>query len=221
MTTWSGLRGVEAVLFDMDGTLVLTEDRTDRAVLRLLAAHGVDPADLDLRRFHGVTWAAIEADLTQRWPVLGAIHVGAALQREFHDSFLSDPPAPVPGACEAVAAAAAVVPTAIVTSSNRETLTQVCDQLQLHALVTVSVAAEDCDRPKPDPEPFALGAQRLGVAPERCLVFEDSAAGVRAATSAGAVVIAIGSESGHEPWIPDYRSLPEDFFVGAGRPTDA
>ena len=104
------------------------------------------------------------------------------------------------------------MPTAIVTSSNRETLTRVCDQLQLHGLITATVAAEDCDRSKPDPEPFTLAAQRLGVAPERCLVFEDSAAGVRAATAAGATVIAIGSESGHEPWITDYHDLPEGYF---------
>ena len=210
--------GIEAVLFDMDGTLVLTEDRSDRAVRALLTAHGVsvDP-DFDLSRFHGVTWAAIGAQLVERWPLLASIDVAAALQRHFHQTLIDDPPAPVAGAPEALAAAAAVMPTAIVTSSNRETLTLVCDQLALHGLVTVTVSAEDVTRSKPSAEPFTLAAERLGVDPERCLVFEDSLAGVQAGGAAGATVIAIGSESGHEPWMADYRGLPPGFFSRASR----
>ena len=126
----------------------------------------------------------------------------------------------MPGAAEAVRAASVPVPTAIVTSSNRETLTLVCDQLDLHGLVTATVTAEDCTRSKPDPQPFTLAAQRLGVPCERCLVFEDSAAGVQAAQAAGATVIAIGDESGHSAWVPDYRALPTDFFDRASGATD-
>jgi HAD superfamily hydrolase (TIGR01509 family) len=47
------------------------------------------------------------------------------------------------------------------------------------------VCAGDYEKSKPDPEPFLLAAQRLGVAPEECLVFEDTEMGVQAATAAG------------------------------------
>jgi len=221
MSSIPALHGLEAVLFDMDGTLILSEDRCDRAITALLKAHGVsvDPA-FDLSRFHGITWETIGVQLAERWPLPGAIDVAAELQRQFHETFVAEPPPRVPGAREAVAAAAAVVPIAIVTSSNRETLILVCDQLDLHGLVSATVAAEDCTESKPSPEPFALAADRLGVDPRRCLVFEDSVAGVQAGEASGAAVIAIGSESGHAPWIPDYRDLPADFFLRASRPKE-
>ena len=207
-------RPIEAVLFDLDGTLIRSEDRTDAAVLALLAEQGIDrPSGFDLSQFHGVTWAATVRPLVERWPVLEGVDVAAALQRYFHQTFVADLPMTMPGALEAVAAASAVLPVAIVTSSNRETLALVCEQLQLTGLVAATVCAEDCRESKPSPEPFVLAAERLNVAPERCLVFEDSAAGVRAGTAAGATVIAVGPESGHEPWIADFEALPADFFA--------
>ena len=214
MSVTFDIDGVEAVLFDMDGTLVLTEDRTDQAMAALLAGLGQDPAAIDLTRFHGVTWEASVAWLTERWPAMEGRATAAELQRRFHETFVDAPPPPVPGARAAMVAAAAVVPTAIVTSSNRETMTLVCGQLDLHGLLSATVGAEDCSRSKPDPQPFLIAAERLGVDPRRCLVFEDSAVGVRAAKAAGASVIAIGAESGHTPWIADYHALPARFFAG-------
>jgi HAD superfamily hydrolase (TIGR01509 family) len=206
-------RRIEAVLFDLDGTLILSEDRTDAAMLALLAEHGINrPPGLDLTHFHGVTWAASARDLVERWPELNGVDVAAALQRYFHETFITDPPSPVPGACEAVAAASAAWPVAIVTSSNRETLALVCEQLQLTERVSATVSAKDCRESKPSPKPFALGAELLGVDPECCLIFEDSVAGVQAGTALGAAVIAIGPESGHQPWIVDFEALPAGFW---------
>jgi sugar-phosphatase len=208
-----GERIIEAVLFDMDGTLILSEDRTDRAVLTLLAEHEIDaPPDFDLSDFHGVTWATSARNLKARWSALERVEVADGLQRHFHQTFITHPPPVVPGAVEAVQAAAASFPVAIVTSSNRETLELVCQQLQLVELLSTTVGAEDCSESKPSPEPFLLGAQRLGVSPKRCLIFEDSSAGVQAGLASGASVIAIGSASGHEPSIADYTTLPEAFF---------
>ena len=59
----------------------------------------------------------------------------------------------------------------------------------------------------------ALAAQRLGVNPRNCLVFEDSIAGVASARAAGAAVIAVGNATGHDPTISDYRALPNGFFT--------
>ena len=204
---------IDAVLFDMDGTLICSEDRTDAAVLALLAEHGIEaPAGFDLSTFHGVTWAASVPPLVARWPVLDGVDVAGALQRHFHQTFVTDPPNSISGAVEALVAASAAVPVAIVTSSNRETLALVCEQLQITAWVSATVCAEDCLESKPSPRPFVLAAQRLGVAPEHCLIFEDSVAGVRAGLAAGASVIAVGPQSGHEPWIADYNALPIGFF---------
>ena len=88
----------------------------------------------------------------------------------------------------------------------------VCQQLQLVELLSATVGAEDCTESKPHPEPFLLGAKALGLSPDRCLIFEDSTAGVQAGLASGATVIAIGSSSGHEPSIADYTMLPAGFF---------
>ncbi|MEE2779061.1 MAG: HAD family phosphatase [Myxococcota bacterium] len=220
MTVLPTLWGIEASLFDMDGTLVLTEDRTDAAITALLDTHHISMGDLDLSRFHGVTWVYTAAQLTERWPTLADVDIPSELQRLFQGALVAEPPRPVPGAVEAVRAAAAVMPTAIVTSSNRETAELVCDQLEIRAPLGAVITAEDCTSSKPSPQPFMLAAERLGVDPRRCLVFEDSAAGVQGAKAAGASVIAIGAESGHASWISDYGELPRDFFTRAVRPTD-
>lgn len=209
----ASLDQIDAVLFDMDGTLILSEDRTDRAVAALLKAHGLPIDAVALTSFHGVTWAASSAALCQQWPILQTIDVAAELQRHFHASLVGDPPPPVAGARAALTAAAAVVKTAIVTSSNIETLRLVCKQLDVTAALSATVGAEDCAHSKPSPEPYLLAAERLGVDPRRCLVFEDSVAGVQAARKAGAQVIAIGAQSGHHPWINDYLQLPPNLFV--------
>ena len=57
------------------------------------------------------------------------------------------------------------------------------------------VCAGDYTRSKPDPEPFLLAAQRLGVAPEDCLVFEDTEMGIQAATAAGMASVKV-----LQPW---------------------
>jgi HAD superfamily hydrolase (TIGR01509 family) len=59
----------------------------------------------------------------------------------------------------------------------------------------VLVCAEDYTRSKPDPEPFLVAAERLGIAPADCLVFEDTEMGVQAATAAGMASVKI-----LQPW---------------------
>ena len=205
---------IDAVLFDMDGTLIESEDRTDAAVAALLAEYGIDvPSGFEYSSFHGVTWAASARTLTKRWSVLAGVDVAAALQRHFHQTFITDPPMSIPGAVAAVTQASGSLPVAIVTSSNRETLTLVCEQLQITDIVNATVCAEDCNASKPSPEPFLLAARRLNVMPAHCLIFEDSAAGVQSGLAAGAAVIAVGSESGHTPWVKDFEALPKDLFL--------
>lgn len=209
-------RAIEAVLFDMDGTLIYSEDRTDASVRSLLAERNIKvPTDFDDAAFHGITWSASSDRLRNRWPELAQIDVAATLQSHFHQTFIHEPPVAVPGAVEAVKAAAAQVPVAIVTSSNHETLVLVCNQLGLTDVLRTQVSAEDIHHSKPSPEPFLLAAERIGVAPEACLIFEDSAAGVQAGCAANSSVIAMGQESGYHPWIDDFRSLPANFFLNA------
>jgi len=219
------LPSFEAVIFDLDGTLIDSEDRTDRAVGALLRARGLDPAGLpELARLHGTTWAHIGARLGEAFPTLADSALTAELQALFHAGLLADPPGLIPGAEGALAAAVAAFPTAIVTSSNRESLELALERLGVGASRLVTISADDVERSKPAPDGFLKAAHRLGVPAGRCLVFEDSRPGLLAARAAGMTAIAIARDRcGDERRalvdlaalvISDFTRLPPDFFGG-------
>lgn len=77
------------------------------------------------------------------------------------------------------------IPLAVVSGGNRKSVTRILDALGLLDRFDAIVAAEDVKNFKPHPEPFLTAAKRLGVAPEKCLVFEDADLGIEAAKAAG------------------------------------
>jgi HAD superfamily hydrolase (TIGR01509 family) len=77
------------------------------------------------------------------------------------------------------------IPFAVVSGSTQESVTASLRALKLLDRFETMVCAGDYQKSKPDPEAFLLAATRLGVAPESCLVFEDTDMGIQAATAAG------------------------------------
>ena len=121
----------------------------------------------------------------------------------------------MPGAAGLVAeVAAAGLPYALVTSSQRRFVDAVLARTGLR--FPVVVCGSDVRRGKPDPEPYLLAARRLGVPPGRCLALEDSITGVRAAEAAGCVVVAVPTLRPIEPR-PGRLVLPSLRGVGLGR----
>ena len=99
----------------------------------------------------------------------------------------------------------------------------VLESLGLREAFAALVAEEDVTRGKPDPEGFLLAAERLGVAPARCLVVEDAPEGVRAAKAAGMRCLAVATTRPPPmlaeadlvlPSLADPRALP--FLLGEG-----
>jgi HAD superfamily hydrolase (TIGR01509 family) len=76
-------------------------------------------------------------------------------------------------------------PLAVASGGHRELVVATLDVLGISSLFDTVVCAEDYERGKPHPDPFLLAAKRLGVAPETCVVFEDSPTGIEAAKAAG------------------------------------
>ncbi|MGQ7352667.1 HAD-IA family hydrolase [Quadrisphaera oryzae] len=177
-------RTFDAVLFDMDGTLIDSGPVVVRSWMRWADEEGVDPALL--AGMHGIPSAQIVERLlpADRWT--------SATQR-IDDIEVSDTDGIVvlPGAREALAALPAGR-AAIATSCTRPLATARAGATGL-PVPGVVVTASDVERGKPDPAPYLLAAQRLGVDPARCLVVEDAPAGITAGRAAGAATLAVAT----------------------------
>jgi sugar-phosphatase len=166
------------VLLDMDGTLVDSIAAVERSWLRWCAEFGVDPERL--RSLHGVTAANVVAMVLPRERRAEGFDRIRHLEENDVDGVTV-----LPGASELLRTLAeAGVPTAIVTSSTSD-LAEVRLAATGLPRPSVVVTASDVRRGKPWPDPWLLGAERLGVDPADCLVVEDAVAGLEAARDAG------------------------------------
>jgi mannitol-1-/sugar-/sorbitol-6-phosphatase len=181
------LTDVQAVLLDMDGTLVDSDAAVERAWRTWAAEYGTDPERV-LAIAHG---SPAERTVRRVRPDLGDDQVTAAAARQLALQYedLSDVTAAL-GARELLAELdRRRLPWAVVTSADAKLA-----RLRLAAaglLVPVLITVEDVRAGKPDPEGYLLAARTLAAEPGRCLVVEDAEPGVLAGQAAGATVAAL------------------------------
>ena len=175
-------RTFDAILFDMDGTLISSIAAVDRSWSQWAGEHGFDAATF--RISHGTPARTLVESL------LPAEAVDAALAR-INEIEIADVDGVLllPGAAELLAALPASA-VAIVTSCTRD-LARARIVAAGIDVPDVVVTADDVRNGKPDPEPFALGAARLGLDPTRCLVVEDAPAGLASGRAAGCATLAV------------------------------
>jgi sugar-phosphatase len=175
---------IEAVLFDMDGTLVDSDAAVERAWRTWAAEYGVDP-EATLAVAHG---APAERTVRLMLPELDDAGVADAAARDLELQYddLSDV-VPTRGARELLASLR--LPWAVVTSADVRLAKARLGAAGIE--VPVLVTFEDIRAGKPDPEGYLRAAELLGVAPRHCLVVEDAEVGVAAGRAAGAVVAAL------------------------------
>jgi sugar-phosphatase len=183
-------RPFAAFLFDMDGTILTSIKAAERVWGQWARGHGLD-VEAFLPTIHGKrTEETIRAlNLPGVDPVREAAFITRA---EIED---------VAGieAIEGAADFLASLPRehwAIVTSAPR-LLAEARIAAAGLPIPDVLVAAEDVERGKPAPDPFLLGARKLGVAPADCLVFEDTLAGLQSAQAAGMASIVVTTTHSH------------------------
>jgi HAD superfamily hydrolase (TIGR01509 family) len=181
-----------AYLFDCDGTVV------DSMPLHFLAwkqALGEWHCDFDEDTFYA--WGGLPvAEVISR---LNAEHglkmpvaaVEARKENLYYDSISKLKV--VPEVVEHIDAMFGKIPFAVVSGSTRESVVKSLEAVKLLDKFKTTVCAGDYAKSKPDPEPFLLAASRLGVAPEACLVFEDTDMGIQAATAAGMASVKVPS----------------------------
>jgi HAD superfamily hydrolase (TIGR01509 family) len=100
---------------------------------------------------------------------------------------------PVPEVLEHIDAMQGRIPYAVVSGSTRESIVKTLTAVRLLDRFPLLVGSEDYARSKPAPDCFLMGAARLGVPPKDCLVFEDTAMGIEAATAAGMASVRVPS----------------------------
>ena len=182
-----------AFAFDLDGTLLDTEMLWVEATLAYLQAHGeaVDAATVTAL-VYGRSWTDIRTDIGRRYPkairspeaMAGAVRERMLALRESTDCVIHDSVA-------LLRRLAADVPVCVVSGSPREDVEAGVRLAGIDTTIRFLLGAEDYAPGKPDPACYRLAANRLGVDPAHVTVFEDSAAGVRAARAAGMVTVAL------------------------------
>lgn len=182
MTTWH----VDAVLFDLDGTLIDSSGSVQRS-WRTFADHIGRPWPEVEPHIHGVPVGQVLALLE---PDMPADEVARASEfMIMTESTDTDGVLAQPGAIDALNLLAPDR-AAIVTSGTVRLATARIAAAGLPRPAVV-ITADDVVLGKPDPAPFLAGARALGFAPERCLVVEDAPAGVTAARAAGCPVVGV------------------------------
>ncbi|WP_181363534.1 HAD-IA family hydrolase [Aeromonas sp. HMWF017] len=181
---------VSALLLDMDGTLVCSTDDVEQVWRIWCREHQLDPEPV-LAMCHGmrsrevIRALALQLDVEReaaRLDELEMLHTGGNAIAGAGELLRHLPPQHW----------------AIVTSASERVAHHRlrCADLPLPAVL---VGAEAVVNGKPDPEPYLLGAERLGVSPARCLVFEDAPAGIESALRAGCTVVQVEGDAPLNP----------------------
>jgi HAD superfamily hydrolase (TIGR01509 family) len=184
------------VIFDCDGTLVDSEPLAGEAWRRTLVPHGYAVTDADLEACLGTTYKRTHAYMAERVELPAADALWIELRANLFGLYATDLK-PFPDALETLAELLERgVPVAVASSSVRERLDHTLASVGLEFGITI--AGDEVEHGKPAPDMFLLAAERLGIAPRRCVVVEDSAPGVAAGQSAGMPTLGICRVAGTE-----------------------
>ena len=182
-----------AYLFDCDGTIADSMPLHYRAWKKALADYGgVYEEDL-FYAWGGKPVRQIIADLNAMQGLNMPVDALAKLKESYYHEQLPTLKA-IPAVMEHVAAQYGRIPFAVVSGSRRDSVVGSLTALGILDKFDTLVCAEDYKHGKPAPDCFLLGAERLGVEPQHCLVFEDTDLGIEAATAAGMASVRVPQE---------------------------
>jgi len=201
---------IEAVVFDLDGVLLDSEQAWDDARRALADEAGIAWPDGATRAMMGMS--------SKEWPVYVRDEVGVPLDAEeingrvvgfVLERYVERLPL-LPGARDAVARMAGLYPLGLASSSNREVIDIVLAEMGVQHLFEATVSSEEVARGKPSHDVYAEALRRVGV--ERAAAVEDSGNGIRSAHAAGLRTIAIPNP--HFPPEPEALALADAVLAG-------
>jgi HAD superfamily hydrolase (TIGR01509 family) len=186
---------IDAVVFDLDGLLIESEQIWDEVREELARERGgrwSESAQRDMMGMSSTEWSRYMHD------VIGLAEspeeINDLVVERMAERYRSHLPL-LPGAVEAVERIAARWPLGLASSSNRHLIDLVLELLGLAKHFRATVSSEEVERGKPAPDVYLEAARRLGVESNRAAAVEDSDAGVRSAAAAGMHVVAVPNRS--------------------------
>jgi beta-phosphoglucomutase-like phosphatase (HAD superfamily) len=181
---------IEAVLWDIDGTLLDSEPHHFNSLVAVCEAHGQTLAKSEYDRLLGRSMAEVYAMLNATQPMPLDLPALAAACSDYYVAHVADVPARA-GALEKVAELAERgIVQACVSNSGRRVVEANFGAIAMPKALRFALSRDDVAHGKPHPEPYLRAAERLGVHPSACLVVEDSPIGARSGKAAGMVTIA-------------------------------
>lgn len=174
----------EAFLYDCDGTLADNMMAHKLAYKEVAANYGV-ALDLEMvDEFAGMPTAIFAKEITRRYDVELPDTFASEKSQIFIDKYI-EKTQPISYVAEHLKNHVGKIKIAVVSGGSRKTVTKTLTVLGLIDLIDVMVCAGETPKGKPAPDPFLAAAEALGVAPEKCIVFEDADLGVQGAVAAG------------------------------------
>ena len=196
----------DAVIFDMDGVIVDSEPRHERAFLEVFEEMGYGGRHgMDFPSYFGRSDSALWADfIALHNPAYTLEHLTAWKQNRLIEIIRREQPL-FPGIPKLVEQLSQRYKLSVASGSLHAVIDVILELENLRRFFPTVVSTQDVGKGKPAPDVFLRAAEKMGVTPDRCCVIEDSAAGVQAGVSAGMFVIAITN------------SLPRERLAAANR----
>jgi HAD superfamily hydrolase (TIGR01509 family) len=182
---------IAAVVFDLDGVILQTEEVWDEVRGRYVVEQGGRYDAAAQRAMMGMSAPEWSRYLAEDLGVPGTPEeISADIVRLMEARYREELPL-IPGARDAVERLAARWPLGLASSSNRPLIDAALELAGLVVFFQATVSSEEVARGKPAPDVYLEAARRLGVPAERCSAVEDSDSGIRSAKAAGMHTIAI------------------------------
>lgn len=183
-----------AILFDHDGTLVDTEPVWAAAKVALAAEFGGIWTEQDTLDCLGLSMQFTLDRLRERGVNLPDEEINNLLVAKVHETLAQQPVEFLPGIERfLLEVREAQIPAAVVTNATTSVARRTANAAP-EGTFSVIIGNDETTHPKPNPQPYLLAAERLGVDPTQCVAIEDSPSGVRSATAAGMRVIVVPGE---------------------------
>lgn len=204
----------DAIIFDMDGTVLQSEGLFTKAELMLLEDYGIRASSSDLDEFRGVSPNQFYNDLKKRFNIIEDSfvlrkklieYIYKIFKKElkymhgfkdFYNQHINENN----------------LKTALVTNTSSEIVNRVNDYVKINVYFKTIITSSDVIKHKPDPEPYVVAMNRLMVTSNRTLIIEDSTVGIVSALKSGADVIAIRSTLPKQ----DIQSISPDILSFSG-----